>query len=59
MSEKENRPTSNGGASMENRKQITLRVPKALHEELKATAKRKGISMNEEIISRLDRKTTE
>ena len=34
-------------------KQITLRVPQSVHEQLKAAAKRKGISVNEEIIFRI------
>ena len=40
-------------------KQITLRVPQSMHEQLKAAAKRKGISMNEEIIFRLGRTAME
>lgn len=40
-------------------KQITLRVPQSMHEQLKAAAKRKGISMNEEIIFCLGQTATE
>lgn len=34
-------------------KQITLRLPEELHDELRQVAERKGISINEEIIFRI------